>query len=196
MVVEVAAVAAAAGAVAVVAAAGALGAAVPTVALGAAAAAVAGPMPAPRLAVAAAAKAVAVAAAGAVARRVARGVPRTSARASVKRLSPPPCLPLPLPTTPLPEPCLPPGTADSRHANTKWRCTKIDDNRCTSKVTPLLAEPLGYTVSYRYASDHLYLGRLPAGRGVRSWRWMISGLEARSTLPGAACSTCRRSRTT
>ena len=76
-----------------------------------------------------------------------------------------------------------------QHANTiKWRCTKIDDNRCTSKVTPLLAEPLGCTVSYRYASDHLYLGRLPAGRGVRSWRWVISRLEARSTLPGAACS--------
>ena len=28
------------------------------------------------------------------------------------------------------------------HANTKWRCTKSDDNRCPSKVTPLLAEPL------------------------------------------------------
>ena len=59
---------------------------------------------------------------------------------------------------------------NSGHANTKWRCTKGDDNRFTSTVTPLLAEPLCYTVSYRYVLDHLYLGRLPAGRGVRSRR--------------------------
>ena len=95
--------------------------------------------------------------------------------------------------------CGPPLSACARswaataHANTKWRCTKIDDNRCTSKVTPLLAEPLGYTVSYRYVSDHLYLGRLPAGRGVRSWRWMISRHGARSPARRAPC---RRSRTT
>ena len=44
------------------------------------------------------------------------------------------------------------------HATTKWRCTKSDDNRCTSKVTPLI-------VSYRYVSDHLYLGRLLAATG-------------------------------
>ena len=31
---------------------------------------------------------------------------------------------------------------DWSHANTKWRCTKSGDNRCTSKATPLLAEPL------------------------------------------------------
>ena len=43
-------------------------------------------------------------------------------------------------------------------------------------MTPLLAEPRCYTVSYRFVSDHLYLGCLPAGLGVRS------------SLPGAACS--------
>ena len=74
------------------------------------------------------------------------------------------------------------------HANTKRRCTKIDDNRCTSKVTPLLAEPLCYTVSYRYVSDHLYLGRLPAASGPGSPELALDDLEARSTLPGAACS--------
>ena len=34
-------------------------------------------------------------------------------------------------------------------------------------MTPLLAEPLCCTVSNCFVSDHLYLGRLPAGRGVR-----------------------------
>ena len=81
------------------------------------------------------------------------------------------------------------------HANTKWRCTKSDDSRCTSTVTPLLAEPLCYAVSYRYVSDHLYLGRLLAGRGgVRSWRWVISRHGERS-LALARRAPCRRSRT-
>ena len=86
-----------------------------------------------------------------------------------------------------------PARARKRHANTKWRCTKSVDNRCTSTVAPLLAEPLCYTVSYRYVSDHLYLGRLPAGRGARSWRWMISRHGARSPARRVLC---RRSRTT
>ena len=41
--------------------------------------------------------------------------------------------------------------ARSGHANTKWRCTKFDDSRCTRKVTKLLAEPLGDAVSYKTA---------------------------------------------
>ena len=79
------------------------------------------------------------------------------------------------------------------HANTEWKCTKSDDNRCTNTAAPLLSEPLCYTVSYRYVSDHLYLGRLPAGRGVWSWRWMVSRHGARSPARRAPC---RRSRTT
>ena len=79
------------------------------------------------------------------------------------------------------------------HANTKWRCTKSDDKRCTSKVTPLLAELLCCTVRYRYVSDHLYLSRLLAGRGVRSWRRVIPRHGTRSPVRRAPC---RRSRTT
>ena len=45
-------------------------------------------------------------------------------------------------------------------------------------------EPLCCTVSYRYVSDQLYLGRLPAGRGVRSWHWIISRHGARSPASG------------
>ena len=85
------------------------------------------------------------------------------------------------------------GESPQTHTNTKWRYTKSDDNRCTSKVTPLLAEPLCCTVSYRYVSDHLYLSRLSAGLGVRSWRWMISRHGTRSPARRAPC---RRSRTT
>ena len=62
-----------------------------------------------------------------------------------------------------------------------------------NKVTPLLAEPLCSTVSNCYVSDHLYLSRPSAGRGVRSWRWMISRHGARSPARRAPC---RRSRTT
>ena len=63
-----------------------------------------------------------------------------------------------------------------------------------NKVTPLLAEPLCCTVSNCYVSDHLYLSRPSAGRGVRSWRWQpLDDLEARSTLPGAACSMSQES---
>ena len=60
-----------------------------------------------------------------------------------------------------PTPCFHPLPS---HANIKWRCTKSDDKRCTSTVTPLLAQPLDNTVSCRYVSDHLHLGRLSAGR--------------------------------
>ena len=42
-------------------------------------------------------------------------------------------------------------------------------------------------------TDHLYLSRPSAGRGVRSWRWMISRHGARSPARRAPC---RRSRTT
>ena len=53
-------------------------------------------------------------------------------------------------------------------------------------MTPLLALPLCCTVSNCYVSDHLSLGRLPAGRGGPELA--LDDLEARSTLPGAACS--------
>ena len=79
------------------------------------------------------------------------------------------------------------------HANIKWRCTKRDDNRCTSNVTLPLAEPLCCTVSYRYVSDHLHLSRRSADQRVRSWRWMLSRHGARSPARRAPC---RRSRTT
>ena len=70
-----------------------------------------------------------------------------------------------------------------------------NDNRCTSKVTPLLAEPLCCAVvSYRYVSDHLYLGRLPAAGGPGSPELVLDSFEAaRSTLPGAACSISQES---
>ena len=42
-----------------------------------------------------------------------------------------------------------------------------------------------------YVSDHLYLSRPSAGRGVRSWCWMISRHGARSPARRAPC---RRSR--
>ena len=47
------------------------------------------------------------------------------------------------------------------------------------------------TVSNCYVSDHLYLSRPSAGRGVRSWRWMISRHGACSPARRAPC---RRSR--
>ena len=57
----------------------------------------------------------------------------------------------------------------SLHANTKRRCTKSDDNRCTSNVAPLLAEPLCCAMSYRYVSDHLLTDR-PRAKGQRGGR--------------------------
>ena len=43
-------------------------------------------------------------------------------------------------------------------------------------MTPLLAEPLCYTMSYRYVSGHLYLGRVPASPIVHpEGRWKKNG---------------------
>ena len=86
-----------------------------------------------------------------------------------------------------------PWVWERQHTSTKWRCTKNDDNITTRKVTPLLAEPACCAVSLSLCTDHLYLGRLPAGRGARSLCWMISRHGARSPARRAPC---RRSRTT
>ena len=83
------------------------------------------------------------------------------------------------------------GTLPRQHNEEMYK--KVMTAACTNKVTPLLAEPLCCTVSNCYVSDHLYLSRPSAGRGVRSWRWMIPRHGARTPARRAPC---RRSRTT